>query len=208
MNSTTFADQVYEHILTKLVRRKLRPGDLLDRKQIARELDVSLIPVSDAVQRLTQEGFLTTRRRRGTFVSSPGLEDVRGQFLLREAIECQCARLYCGKRVSAARRQLRPLARAVDQAAAAGKSISTEDLAFHRALVELTECDALIQGFQRVANLSLFHDVSVISPTRPATYDKHVGLLDDLCKASPDQAEARIRRNLRSGKDALLEEFA
>lgn len=208
MNSTTtYADQVYEHILTQLMRRELRPGDLLDRKQIAQELEVSLIPVSDAVQRLTQEGFLTTRRRRGTFVRSPGIEDVRGQFLLREAIECQCARLYCGAPISAAHRQLRPLARAVDKAAAAGKSIGTEDLAFHRALVGLTECDALIQCFQRVANLNLFHEVSVISPTRPATYDKHVALLDDLCKASPDQAEARIRSNLRSGKDALFEEF-
>jgi DNA-binding GntR family transcriptional regulator len=159
------------------------------------------------VQRLTQEGFLTTRRRRGTFVASPSIEDVRGQFLLREAIECQCARLYCGAPVRAAHRQLRPLARAVDKAAATGKSICAEDLAFHQALVELTECEALIQCFQRVANLHLFHDVAVISPTRPATYDKHLGLLDELCKASPDQAEARIRRNLRLGKEALFEEI-
>jgi DNA-binding GntR family transcriptional regulator len=49
--------------------------------------------VSDAVQRLTHEGLLTTRRRQGTFVSSPGIEDVRGQLLLREALECQSARL-------------------------------------------------------------------------------------------------------------------
>jgi GntR family transcriptional regulator, rspAB operon transcriptional repressor len=93
MNSAIFADQVYDHILTQIFARELRPGDLLDRKLIAEELEVSLIPVSDAVQRLTHEGLLTTRRRQGTFVSSPGIEDVRGQLLLREALECQSARL-------------------------------------------------------------------------------------------------------------------
>ena len=66
--STTFAEQAYDHIFNLLLRRDLRPGDLVDRKQIAEDLGVSLIPVSDAVQRLTHEGFLTTRRRQGTFV--------------------------------------------------------------------------------------------------------------------------------------------
>ena len=36
-------------IFDQLLRRDLRPGDLLDRKQIAEDLGVSLIPVSDAV---------------------------------------------------------------------------------------------------------------------------------------------------------------
>ena len=206
MNSATFADQVYDHILTQIFARELRPGDLLDRKLIAEELEVSLIPVSDAVQRLTHEGLLTTRRRQGTFVSSPGIEDVRGQLLLREALECQSARLYCGNTINAARKKLPPLARAVDKATAARKPIYSEDFTFHQALVALTECDALIQYFARVVNLGLFHEVATISPTRTATYEKHVELLDDVCQASPDEAEARIRRNLRSGKDALFEE--
>ena len=66
--STTFAEQAYDHIFNLLLRRDLRPGDLVDRKRIAEDLGISLIPVSDAVQRLTHEGFLTTRRRQGTFV--------------------------------------------------------------------------------------------------------------------------------------------
>lgn len=64
--NATFAEQAYDHIFNLLLRRDLRPGDLVDRKRIAEELGVSLIPVSDAVQRLTHEGFLTTRRRQGT----------------------------------------------------------------------------------------------------------------------------------------------
>jgi len=206
MSTTTFADQAYDHILDQLFRRDLRPGDVLDRKQIARELEVSLIPVSDAVQRLTHEGFLTTRRRQGTFVSTPSFEDVRGQLLLREALECQSARLCCGESIRAARRRLRPLARAADKAADAGRPLWSEDFEFHQALVALTECDVLVRCFQRVVNLSMFQQAALITAMRPVTCDRHAELLDDLCEASDDEADARIRQHIRAGKEALFEE--
>lgn len=203
MPTETFAEQAYDHILNRLFRQDLRPGDVLDRKQIARDLEVSLIPVADAVQRLTHEGFLTTRRRQGTFVSSPNRDDVRGQLLLREALECQSARLVCGEKVTSARPRLRRLAREADKAADAGQPLWSEDFAFHQALVALTDCAALIRCFQGVAKLSMFHQTALISPLSPGAYDRHARLLDDLCKATPDAAEARIRRHMRMGKEAL-----
>ncbi len=204
--SATFAERAYDHIFNLLLRRDLRPGDLVDRKRVAEELGISLIPVSDAVQRLTHEGFLTTRRRQGTFVRPPSIEDVRGELLLREALECQSARLYRGEKLRKAIPRLRKLARAADKAADAGRQLWTEDFAFHQALVALTECDALISCFERVVNLSLFHQTALISPMQPTSYDRHLQLLDDLCEASSaDKAESRIRRHLRSGKESLFE---
>ena len=204
--NATFAEQAYDHIVTQLLRRDLRPGDLLDRKQIAEDLGISLIPVSDAVQRLTLEGFLTTRRRQGTFVRPPSIEDVRGQFLLREALECQSARLYRGEKIRKTLPRLRKLARAADKAADAGRQLWTEDFAFHQALVALTDCDALVSCFERVVNLSLFHQTALISPMQQTTYDRHSELLDDLCNASVEDAESRIREHLRSGKETLFKD--
>ena len=204
--NATFAEQAYDHIVTQLLRRDLRPGDLLDRKQIAEDLGISLIPVSDAVQRLTLEGFLTTRRRQGTFVRPPSIEDVRGQFLLREALECQSARLYRGEKLRKTLPRLRKLARAADKAADAGRQLWTEDFAFHQALVALTDCDALVSCFERVVNLSLFHQTALISPMQQTTYDRHSELLDDLCDASVEDAESRIREHLRSGKETLFKD--
>lgn len=204
MAESTYTDQVYDHILGQLLSCELRPGEFVDRKQIARNLDVSLIPVSDAVQRLTYEGFLTTRRRCGTFVCSPGAEEIRGQLLLREALECQAARLYSGQPIRREKTALRQLASAADQAADAAGSLWFEDFEFHRALVALTNTAALTECFQRVIKLSMFHQTAVIVPMQQATYDRHVDLLDDLLKLSPDAAEARMRKHIRSGKEAFL----
>jgi len=207
MTSATLADKAYDHVLNQLFCQKLRPGDVLDRKQIAKELKVSLIPVADAVQRLTLEGFLTTRRRQGTFVSTPSIKDIRGQLLLREAIECQSARLYCGEKIQAARGHLLSLAEAADKVADTGQPLWLEEFTFHQALVALTECDALIRCFQGVANLGMFHQAALITPMQTTTYDRHTELLNQLCEmSSVDDAEARIRQHSRAGKESLLEQ--
>jgi DNA-binding GntR family transcriptional regulator len=200
------SDRVYNHILSQLLQRRIRPGEFLDRRKIADELAVSLIPVSDAVQRLAYDGFLTTRHRQGTFVVSPSIEDVRGQLWLREAIECQSARLYCGERIKKSRRSLHLLASKADKAADSGRPIWSEDFEFHQALVALTQCDALIECFSRVVKLSMFHQIAIIAPIRRTTYKHHVRLLNELCTASPEDADAAIRQHIRSGKTALFGE--
>lgn len=203
-DSTTLSEQVYCHVLDRLLQGALRPGEFLDRKQIASDLNVSLIPVSDAVQKLTYDGFLTTRRRHGTIVRNPDIEDIRGQIILREALECQAARLYCGDVIRKAKSRLKSLATAADKAAASGKKICSEDFNFHLALIELTDCAALLDCFKRVVNMSMFHHLSVITPVLKSVYDKHLPLLEDLCEASPAQAEARIRLHMRARKELML----
>ena len=128
------------------------------------------------------------------------------EFLLREALECQSARLYRGEKIRKTLPRLRKLARAADKAADAGRQLWTEDFAFHQALVALTECDALVSCFERVVNLSLFHQTALISPMQQTTYDRHSELLDDLCDASVEDAESRIREHLRSGKETLFKD--
>ncbi|MFN7888693.1 MAG: GntR family transcriptional regulator [Pirellula sp.] len=166
------SDRVYDHILKQLLQRRIRPGELLDRRKIADELEVSLIPISDAVQRLAYDGFLATRHRQGTFVTSPSIEDVRGQLLLREAIECQFARLYCGEIISKSGRRLQVLASKADIEADSGRPIWSEDFKFHQALVALTECEVLIEWFSRVVKLSMFHQIAIIAPVRLTKYSK------------------------------------
>jgi DNA-binding FadR family transcriptional regulator len=91
------------------------------------------------------------------------------------------------------------------QGADAGRQLWSEDFAFHQALVAFTEVDALVTCFARVVNMSMFHQTAMISPVAVVTYDRHSRRLDDLCAASPEEAEARVQEHIRPGKEALLE---
>ena len=95
----SLADSAYASVLGRLQSGELRFGHTVSRRAIARELGMSLPPVAEAFQKLEHEGLLESRPRVGTKVRVPSVADVRGHYMVREALECQAARLFavCAK---------------------------------------------------------------------------------------------------------------
>ena len=122
---------------------------------------------------------------------------------MREALECEAARYYCGPPVAAS--QLDSLARAAD---AAEKKTFVElwkaELAFHSSLVALTECDALIDAYKKVMERKLFASVNLFLGGEAFTGGNHVVLLRELRTEDPDRAEKLIREHLRFNKERLF----
>jgi DNA-binding GntR family transcriptional regulator len=153
---------------------------------MASTLGVSVAPVREAFQRLEQEGFLQSRPRVGTVVKKINPEDVRGRLMIREALESQAARLYCGAPVRRHRRKLERLARLVDGQHPSTAAQWQAEVDFHRALVALTECEALIQAFDNVMRQSLFFVVNRVFPALAPGQDmdsfhrNHLLLIDAL----------------------------
>ncbi len=75
---------------------------------------MSVLPVSDALRRLEEDGLVESRPRAGTRVRVPSESDVRELYELREALETQAARLFTERATSAQRRELKRLADEVD----------------------------------------------------------------------------------------------
>lgn len=204
MNPASMADQAYKQILRRMLHNELKPGDWLDRRKMANELNASLTPVAEAIQRLTNEGFLVAVPRRGTQVRVPDRDDVRGQIYVRQALECEAARLYCGEVLLGVQERMTQLAQQADRPGRDESLAWRTDLEFHRALVELTHCRPLIENFNRVMNLSLFQHTALMTPYPFNHGDAHCTLLKDLLVASPATASDRMRRHIRVGKEQLL----
>ncbi|PYS49205.1 MAG: PLP-dependent aminotransferase family protein [Acidobacteria bacterium] len=63
--------QIYESFRSRIVRRELRPGQLVpSTRQLARELRVSRFPVLNAYAQLLAEGYFESRTGAGTFIAS------------------------------------------------------------------------------------------------------------------------------------------
>ena len=198
------AEKAYEEILNQLLSKKLRPGDLIDRRQIANDLDVSLMPVSEAVKRLEYEGLLEAMPRRGTRVPVPDREDILAQMVVREALECQAARMVAGPEVQNAAEELLTLAHQADSQTASDLDRIRMDISYHTAVVELADCPALTAHFRRVTNLWLFYRRGLIACEQSAPIDSHVELFQDLCCMDANAAEARMRQHMRAGREQLL----
>ncbi len=205
MPETKLADQAYDQLIQRLMHRQWQPGQFVNRRQIAQELGLSVAPVLEAMLRLQGDGFLEVLPRRGTRVRTLSDRDVRGQYLLREALECQAARLACGAPVRAHRGALEALADAVDASDLSQLEGWRAEVRLHRALVSLSAVPALLEAYDRVMKLGLFYAIHVVGPvqsTRP--WASHADLLAGWAQDDPGRAAQAVRNHIHTGREGLL----
>src|SRR5690606_32409707 len=72
--STRLSDLVAEKIRQLIQDEQLQPGDRIpSERQLAERLDVSRVPIREALRSLSSEGLLVTRRGGGTYVQDSEL---------------------------------------------------------------------------------------------------------------------------------------
>ena len=73
---TTLRAHVVKILSAGILSGKYKPGDRLNESQIARELNISRIPVREALSQLQEQGLVQNRERRGMFVTNISAEEV------------------------------------------------------------------------------------------------------------------------------------
>ena len=90
---TTLRAHVVKILSAGILSGKYKPGDRLNESQIARELNISRIPVREALSQLQEQGLVQNRERRGMFVTNIGPEEVLQISSLRIVLETEALRL-------------------------------------------------------------------------------------------------------------------
>ncbi|WP_368831772.1 GntR family transcriptional regulator [Kocuria arenosa] len=84
---------MYEVLRSRIMSGTYEPGEHLVAADISGELGVSRSPVRVALQRLAEDGLVTTEANRGAFVSQWTRSDIHEVFDLRQMLEARGARL-------------------------------------------------------------------------------------------------------------------
>src|SRR4051794_37958958 len=156
-SDSPLAQQAYELIRERILRGQLPFGATISRRQLSEELGMSTLPISEALQRLQMEALIETVPRVGTLVRIPTPDDVRGFYVVREALESQSARLFAVRASHADREELLQRAAELDAAyqACSESSGATEQqlfdlrslhMRFHLRLAERSQCQFLYQA--------------------------------------------------------------
>ena len=90
---STLRAHVVKILSAGILSGKYSPGDRLNESQIARELNISRIPVREALSQLQEQGLVQNRERRGMFVTNIGHEEVQQISSLRFILETEALRL-------------------------------------------------------------------------------------------------------------------
>lgn len=131
----TLVNFVHEKLREGIVSGRYPAGTRLNESQIARELNISRIPVREALVRLRESGLVMKHDRRGMFVTNLSDEEVQRINSVRIILEAEVLRL-CRQRLDrrdAAR--LRALVEKMESWRAGSQVEAAQlDIDFHRAL--------------------------------------------------------------------------
>jgi DNA-binding GntR family transcriptional regulator len=137
----------------RIVNLYYKPGETLNEKRLADELQVSRTPVREALIRLSVEKLVTIIPRVGARASEINLQDFQEIIELREVLERGVARLAARNVTEEQIRRLEELHGALcrDSGGNIGQLISY-DMQFHRILTEASRNNRLGEALSIVQN--------------------------------------------------------
>jgi DNA-binding GntR family transcriptional regulator len=206
--ASDLAGEAYVIIRERILRGEVAIGQVISRRKIAAELGMSFLPVSEAFLRLEFEGLLESRPRAGTRVRIPSKEDVRGHYLVREALEVEAARLFTEMATPEERSELLKLGVRVD-----AMRSQTETNRFyylnlheklHRRISECTRCPALCDAIERTRALSSTW-LCVGRSFNGTPSRRHQGLMEVLVGSDREASAAAMRDHVTTSMHQALE---
>jgi DNA-binding GntR family transcriptional regulator len=207
----SLSTRAYQTILKRILRGMVPIGGELSRRKLAVELGMSILPVSEALQRLQNEGIVETQPR----VGIPTAVDVRERYEIREALESQTARLFCRHATSADLAEVLKAARQVDALYDRCFKRPENDpdflylvqdthTQFHFRIAEVSGCLALRQMLEanQVLTFNWLYYVAARRPSLPLRF--HVELAEALCTRDEDAADRAMRAHIRFGLENVI----
>ena len=214
------AQRVYEQIREQIQNGKLSPGTRLVNRKLAGELGTSMVPIREALNRLTSEGLLEHLPGGGNFVRKLNRKEIIQLYEFRESLETFAAR-EAAKNIQDY--HLKHLSRiCADWAGILEKIKATkgrkttetmlrrwldDDFEYHSVIVEAADNPWLAKVAMdlKLMTLVVRNKPGMLSyEAAETTQEDHIALLDAFAKRDADRAEEVMRKHIRQGVDFII----
>lgn len=201
---------VRRSVRDEIIRGVYRQGEPISERIVAEKLQVSRIPVREALIQLERDGLVEIVQGRGAQVRKFNAGNIESLYQTREAIEGMAARL-AAERMN--KQQLKVFREKFEEAMSASYPKDTEAISrlgddFHNAIIEGSRNSMIINISESIRDLvhmarqisyGFLSDGSIEDVTR-----QHHEILEAIAEAKPDLAERRMRKHISTWRDAVL----
>jgi DNA-binding GntR family transcriptional regulator len=197
IEAVALTDRVIAALKNAFFSGKLKPGDTIVERQIAREMNVGTPVVREALISLKHEGFVRRVKNKGSFITAFDPEEVRELYTLRielETLALQWARPLVTKA------DLDELKRLVDRLVEAGekndrREFLERDFDFHRLCWKLSGNAFLAETLERLmAPLFAFVVLASGKPMTAAMGREHYTLVEALRSVEEPEFTSIVRK--------------
>jgi DNA-binding GntR family transcriptional regulator len=186
-------------------RRELLPGEPVRQQDMAQRLNMSRVPIREALNSLEREGLLTHERNRGYFVAKLSAAQLTQIYLMRQLLE------------TALMQQLHwPDQEQLDAITAINKEFTASfdagqpglvallNRQFHEALFQFSGLDVVRQEVNRLWDMSdSYRAFYLAGPSRHHAAVEHEGIIDALRQRDLDLLIDRLDRHRARALDDL-----
>ncbi|MDE1171481.1 MAG: GntR family transcriptional regulator [Verrucomicrobium sp.] len=199
-------ERVQNGVLDLIRSHQILPGQRLDQRRLAKQLDSTTAPLREALSSLEAKGFLVRERGLGVFCRSYTVRELEEMIEIRGVLEGLAARWAVSRLTPETRKELQRLAVELEQPIPAGgeeQFIRTHVL-FHRTIMEVSQNSML-------RNLMDHHYLidAVLGNVAPALWSvqphDHHSIVEALASGDADRAEAAMRAHIAPTFKSRLE---
>ncbi len=200
---------IVEHLEAQIINGALRPGERLVEQKLCDQYAVSRSPLREAFRILENQGFLTSRARRGVTVAATTLKEAVDIYTIRANLESLATCLAVKRRDPQLIRKLKELHARMERV------VERRDVAtyyrlnaeFHETLIDSCGNERLIQMLTMFAKHTARYRKEVMSmPGKlAASLEKHATLIRSVESGDAEGAE-RLRKNDILANIPLLEQ--
>lgn len=192
LTAKTLVDQVVDSIVEATAKGIFLPGDRIVEAEVARSLNVSRIPVREALRLLESQGVVVSERYRGMRLMSVNIDRLEKSLKVRLALE-KLAGAEVIEQVKTDPSVLAPLEEVLAQMHAAADAddsflVASLDTEFHHCLCQLSGNDILVRAWEPLSRqLTIIFGLSTLKKGVKSIVAEHDDVIDAIRKG--DTAE-------------------
>jgi DNA-binding GntR family transcriptional regulator len=196
---STLKHYLVERLRNTILSGKYRPGDRLNESMIARELDISRVPVREALFQLQESGLVTDHKHRGMFVTNLSEEDTQRINSVRLILETEAMKLARAHMTAEIAAALTALVNKMESWDGETAEAAKLDLSFHRTIWEASGNPHLVKTLESLVTVLFAYKTLETSSyeTRLWRLNHHRALLDVLLSPKEQDITGALLMHLR-----------
>jgi DNA-binding GntR family transcriptional regulator len=204
----TKQEYVYQSLRGAIMRGELPPGQRLVIDEIARRLEVSAIPIREALQSLQAEGLVVSAPHVGATVASISQDEIHEVFAIMEGLETVAVREAAARLTDEQGEGLRTIVTDMDGTVDRREFERWAEMngRLHRSIGEVAAMPLLREmtdrALSRWERLRRHYFQGVLVPRVEQAQREHRELLAALVARDPDEAERVVRAHNRNAQAA------
>jgi DNA-binding GntR family transcriptional regulator len=206
----TLSHEVTERLRAAIRDGSLPPGTRLIEQELAEKLDVSRVPVREAIQSLVEEGLVNKIPHRGAFVFLPSASEIEEISSLRVVLERFIIERVIERWQPRHEENLRRIVAEMREAAAQGdfQQVYEYDYDFHRTLWEIAEHSMMLEvgeGLRSRISRFLYEATSALPATQLTMHvDSHDNLIEIIKAGDIVAAQEEITSHILGAKHRIV----